>query len=65
MITVTDYGQWMTPCRQDNIYVLNVGEKEHLDVDFVVENKGEKVRIHFSVCFLMGFSIIFFEVSFG
>ncbi|KAF8357198.1 ina-1, partial [Pristionchus pacificus] len=28
--------------QQDNIYVLNVGEKEHLDVDFVVENKGEK-----------------------
>ncbi|GMR42590.1 hypothetical protein PMAYCL1PPCAC_12785, partial [Pristionchus mayeri] len=28
--------------QQGNVYVLNVGEKEHLDVDFVVENKGEK-----------------------
>ncbi|GMS89597.1 hypothetical protein PENTCL1PPCAC_11772, partial [Pristionchus entomophagus] len=28
--------------QQGNVYVLNVGEKDHLDVDFVIENKGEK-----------------------
>ncbi|GMT20838.1 hypothetical protein PFISCL1PPCAC_12135 [Pristionchus fissidentatus] len=28
--------------QQGNVYVLNVGEKEHLDVDFVIKNNGEK-----------------------